>query len=63
MRTVRLTWKARVPKYKRAAMVQWIRKHYDNAKDRGSYVELRAGNRDTKFIWIFMLSKTFRDME
>jgi ATP-dependent DNA ligase len=31
--------------------------------NRGEFVELRAPNDDTKFIWIFMLSKTFRNLQ
>jgi len=39
-----------------------IRLHYDTA-NRGEFVELRAPKDDTKFIWIFMLSKTFRNLQ
>jgi hypothetical protein len=31
--------------------------------DRGEFVELRAPKDDTKFIWIFMLNKTFRNLQ
>jgi hypothetical protein len=31
--------------------------------NRGEFVELRAPKDDTKFIWIFMLSKTFRNLQ
>ncbi len=63
MRTVRLTWKKRVSRKKKSAILKWIRKFYATARDRGEAVELLAPNNDTKFIWIFMLSKTFKDME
>lgn len=63
MRTVRLTWKQRVTKKKKAAILKWIRLYYSTARDRGDYVELHAGKQDTKFIWLFMFSKTFNDME
>jgi hypothetical protein len=63
MTTVRLFWKERVSKKKRAEMVRWIRTFYPKASDQGSYVQLRAVNQDTKFIWIFMLARTFRDLE
>ena len=63
MRTVRLTWKKRVPRRKRAAILAWTRKFYSTARDRGDYLELLAGTNDTKFIWIFMLSKTFSEIE
>lgn len=63
MRAVRLIWKTRVTRKQRAAILEWIRKHYPAAKDRGGFVELRAGQDDTKFVWIFMFSKTFKDLE
>lgn len=63
MRTVKLTWKKRLPKRRRNAVIKWIRKFYSTARDRGEFVELLAGNDDTKFIWIFMLSKSFTDIE
>jgi hypothetical protein len=63
MRTVRLTWKPRINRKKRAAILKWIRRFYSTARDRGEYIELLATNKDTKFIWIFMLSKTFKDLE
>jgi len=44
-------------------MVKWIRLHYRKVADYGDYVELRAPNDCTKFIWIFMLSKTFSDLK
>jgi hypothetical protein len=61
MRIVRLKWRPRINRKKRAAMLKWIREHYKNAKDDGECVVLRAPNNDTKFVWIFMLSKTFSD--
>jgi hypothetical protein len=63
MRTVRLTWRPRVSKKKRAAILKWTRKHYPGARDRGIYLELKSPNDDTKFIWIFMFSKTFNNIE
>lgn len=63
MRTVKLTWKKRVNRKTRTAILKWIRRFYSTARDRGDFVELMATNRDTKFIWIFMLSKTFTDIE
>lgn len=63
MRTVRLTWKPKLNRKKRAAMLQGIRKVYDTARDHGDYVDLLVPEDDTKFIWIFMLSKAFKDME
>jgi hypothetical protein len=63
MRTVKLTWKKRVNRKTRAAILKWIRKFYATARDRGEFVELKAGNQDTKFIWIFMFSKTFNEIE
>jgi len=62
MRTVKLIWRPRISRKKRAVMLTWIRQHYDSARDYGEFVELKAPNDDTKFIWIFMLSKTFKDM-
>ena len=63
MRTVKLTWKKRVNRKTRAAILKWIRLFYATAKDRGEFVELLAGKDDTKFVWIFMFSKTFTDLE
>jgi len=64
VRTVRLTWKkSRITKAKRAAIVKWTRQHYDTARDMGRYMELKAPNSDTKYIWIFMLTKAFSDIE
>jgi len=64
MRTVRLTWKkSRMTKKKKAAVVKWTRQHYDNARDMGPYMELKAPVNDTKYIWIFMLTKAFSDIE
>jgi hypothetical protein len=63
LRTVKLIWKPRISRKKRAVMLDWIRKHYDTARDRGEFVELKSPKDDTKFIWIFMLSKTFKDLE
>jgi hypothetical protein len=63
MRSVRLTWKPRVTRKKRAAILKWIRRFYSTARDRGEYIELLAANKDTKFIWIFMLSNTFKEIE
>lgn len=63
MRTVRLIWKRRVTKLNKAAILKMIQQHYRNAKDVGDAVELRAPNKCTKFLWIFMLSNTFKDLE
>jgi hypothetical protein len=63
LRTVKLTWKKRVNRKKRAAILKWTREHYPSARDRGTYLELKSPNDDTKFIWIFMLSKTFNNLE
>jgi hypothetical protein len=63
MRTVKLTWKNRVNRKTRAGILKWIRRFYSTARDRGDFVELLAGKDDTKFIWIFMFSKTFKDLE
>lgn len=63
MRTVRLIWKARVNRKTREGILKWIRLFYSTAKDRGDFVELLAPKDDTKFIWIFMFSKTFKDLE
>jgi hypothetical protein len=63
MKIVRLTWRPRISKKKRAFMLKWIREHYDTVRDYGEYLELKAANRDTKYIWIFMLSKTFSNIE
>jgi hypothetical protein len=63
MRTVRLIWRPRISKKKRAVILKWIRQHYRKVTDYGDYVQLRAPNDCTKFIWIFMFSKTFSDLE
>jgi hypothetical protein len=63
LRTVKLTWKKRVTRKKKVAILKWIRRFYSTARDRGDFVELLAGNDDTKFIWIFMFSKTFNNIE
>jgi hypothetical protein len=63
MRTVRLTWKPRINRKKRAAVLKWIRRFYSTAKDRGDCVELLAPNNDTKFVWIFMMSHCFTEIE
>jgi len=63
MRTIRLEWKPQVPKKQKAATVTCIRKHYKEVKDCGDHVRLKAPNDDTKFIWLFMLSGTFRSYE
>jgi hypothetical protein len=47
----------------KTAILKWIRRFYSTARDRGEFVELLAGENDTKFIWIFMFSKTFKDLE
>jgi len=60
---VRLIWKSRVTRAKRAAIMAWIRKHYNRARDMGDCVEIYPPHDCTKFIWIFMLSKTFKDIE
>lgn len=63
MSTVRLFWKPRVSKKKRAAILKWVKQHYRSAKDLGDYIELHAPNHCTKFVWIFMFSKAFRDLQ
>lgn len=63
MTAVRLIWRTRVPKKRRAAIVKWVRQHYDSVKDRDDYLELKAPKGCTKFIWIFMLSKAFKEIE
>lgn len=63
MRNVKLIWKKRLNRKKRAAVLKWIRKFYSTARDRGEFVELLSGKDDTRFIWIFMFSKAFRDLE
>jgi hypothetical protein len=63
VRTVKLTWKKRLNRKKRTACLKWIRMFYSTARDRGDFVELLAGKDDTKFIWIFMFSKAFSNLE
>ena len=63
MRTVRLTWRPRVSKAKRATILKWVRRHYDSARDCGEWLELKAANKDTKYIWIFMMARTFKEIE
>ena len=63
MKSVRLHWKPRLSKRKRAATLKWTRRFYATARDRGEYLELLAGKNDTKFIWLFMMSKAFKDIE
>ena len=42
----------------------WVTSAKQEATRRcGEFVELRAPKDDTKFIWIFMLSKTFRNLQ
>jgi hypothetical protein len=63
MKIVRLIWRPRISKKKRAVVLKWVREYYNTVRDRGEYLELKAPDRDTKFIWIFMLSKTFSEIE
>ena len=63
MKVVRLTWRPRVTKAKRAAVLKWIRQHYDSVVDHGDYLELHAPERSTQFMWIFMFSKAFTEIE
>ncbi len=63
MRTVKLFWKSRVTLKRKADIVRYTKIHYDEVKDCGGYLRLKAPRNDTKFVWIFMLSKTFRDLE
>ncbi len=43
--------------------MKWTKQHYDEVKDMGEYLRVKAPREDTKFIWIFMLSKTFKDLQ
>jgi len=52
-----------VSRKKRAAMLEFVRQHYESARDLGTCLELKAPNDDTKYVWIFMLSKTFNNIE
>ncbi len=63
MRTVKLFWKPRSTKAQRAAAIRWTKEHYDEVKDAGEYLRLKVQRYDTKYIWIFMLSKAFKDLE
>lgn len=63
MRNVKLIWKTNVTKKSRAAVMRWIKEHYPSAKDVGPVVEFKASNRDTRYIWIFMFSHTFSNLQ
>jgi hypothetical protein len=52
-----------VTRKQRTATLAWVRKFYSTARDRGDFVELLAGKDDTKYIWIFMFSKVFIELE
>ena len=63
MRTVKLFWKSRVTKKNKANFIRAAKEVYDEVKDTGEYVEMVVPNECTKFIWLFMLSRMFKDLQ
>ncbi len=39
------------------------KQYYPTAKDKGDYLELKAPRNDTKYIWLFMLTKLFNNIQ
>jgi hypothetical protein len=62
MRVVRLIWKKRVSKKRRATVCKYISRHY-RVRDDGVAVVLRAPKDCTKFLWMFMMLKDFSDIK
>lgn len=63
MRIVKLFWKSRVAKKRKAKFIQAAKTCYNEVRDCGDYARLKVPNDCTKFLWMFMLSKLFKDLK
>ena len=63
MRTVRFLWKSRITKARKRDVVAAFKEFYDLVTVEEEYLEIKAPKDDTKFLWLFMLSKAFSDLK
>jgi hypothetical protein len=63
MKNVTLFWKPRLSQKKRREIVSWIEHHYIPVESNSESITIKAADRDTKFVWIMMISKAFRDIK
>lgn len=60
-RLVRLVWKKRTTKQRRAEVMEYCR-HFYECIDEPDSLYLKAERGDLKLVWIYMISGTFSDI-
>lgn len=62
MTNVTLYWKPRLSRKRREMTSRWLARHYALVESNARLITIKVADRDTKFIWIFMLSHAFTEI-